>query len=36
VLRLEDAALVVEQSALTARGQKMPIGIVLPPYIMGA
>jgi sulfopyruvate decarboxylase subunit alpha len=35
VLRLEDAELIVEQSALTARGQKMPVGIVLPPYIMG-
>jgi sulfopyruvate decarboxylase TPP-binding subunit len=35
VPRLEDAALIVEQSAITARGQKMPVGIVLPPYIMG-
>jgi sulfopyruvate decarboxylase TPP-binding subunit len=35
VTRLEDAATIVEQSIITARGQKMPVGIVLPPYIMG-
>jgi sulfopyruvate decarboxylase subunit alpha len=35
LMRLEDAALVVEQSIQTARGVKMPVGIVLPNHVMG-
>jgi hypothetical protein len=35
LLRAEDAPLVVHQSMRTAIGQKIPVGIVLPPYLMG-
>lgn len=33
--RLEDAPLVVGQSMRTALAQKIPVGIVLPSYLMG-
>jgi sulfopyruvate decarboxylase subunit alpha len=33
--RVEDAPTIVKQSVRTAVGQKIPVGIVLPPYLMG-
>ncbi|HEY7067168.1 MAG TPA: thiamine pyrophosphate-binding protein [Chloroflexota bacterium] len=33
--RVEDAPTIVKQSVRTAIGQKIPVGIVLPPYLMG-
>ncbi len=35
VLHVEDAPLIVKQSVRTAIGQRIPVGIVLPPYLMG-
>jgi sulfopyruvate decarboxylase TPP-binding subunit len=34
LLHAEDAPLIVKQSVRTAIGQKIPVGIVLPPYLM--
>lgn len=36
VMRLEDAPMIVKESMRTALGQRMPVGVALPPHVMGA